>query len=33
MMKNSWGKDWGRHGFICLSENYLRQNTIAVWMN
>lgn len=33
VMKNSWGTEWGRHGFICLSENYLRQNTIAVWEN
>ena len=31
--RNSWGKQWGNHGLIYLSEDYLRLKTIAVYMS
>ena len=31
--RNSWGKNWGNHGLIYLSEDYLRLKTIAVFMS
>lgn len=31
--KNSWGKDWGNHGLIYLSEDYVKLKTIAVYMS
>mgnify|MGYP002515813511 CR=1 FL=1 len=31
--RNSWGKNWGNHGLIYLSEDYVRAKTIAVYMS
>lgn len=31
--RNSWGKEWGNHGLIYLSEDYVRLKTIAVYMS
>lgn len=31
--RNSWGKDWGNHGLIYLSEDYIKLKTIAVYMS
>lgn len=31
--KNSWGKGYGLGGFICLSEDYVRLYTVAVFMS
>lgn len=31
--KNSWGKDYGIGGFICLSEDYVRLYTVAVFLS
>ncbi len=31
--RNSWGKEWGRGGFVFLSEDYVRLKTIAVAMS
>lgn len=28
--RNSWGKEWGMGGYICLSKDYLRLKTIAL---
>ncbi len=31
--RNSWGKQWGNHGLIYLSEDYVKLKTIAVFMS
>lgn len=31
--KNSWGENYGNHGLIYLSEDYLRLKTVAVYMS
>ncbi len=31
--RNSWGNSWGRHGFVFLSEDYVRLKTVAVVMS
>lgn len=32
IMKNSWGEDYAYHGFVFLSESYVRMKTIALFM-
>lgn len=31
--RNSWGKDWGNHGLVYLSEEYVKLKTIAIYMS
>jgi len=31
--RNSWGKEWGNHGLIYLSEDYIKLKTIAAYMS
>ena len=31
--RNSWGENWGNHGLIYLSEDYIKLKTIAVFMS
>lgn len=33
IFKNSLGKEWGRDGLVCLSYNYVRDNTIAIMIS